>query len=106
MITLLFPCQAMFCASPETYTYTVDEDEEYLSKTFKCVAINAHKMEWIVNGSKISGHDLMESSTVHSTLHHKIPIGDSVEVVCRAWPFNRSDPYVESEPAVISVQSK
>ena len=99
-------CQAMFCASPESYTYTVGETEESLSKTFRRVAVNAHKIEWIVNGNKIVGDGRLDRSTFRSTLQYIIPVGDSIEVICRAWPQNWSDPYVEIVPAIISVQSK
>ena len=96
----------MFCASPESYTYTVGETEESLSKTFRRVAVNAHKIEWIVNGNKIVGDGRLDRSTFRSTLQYIIPVGDSIEVICRAWPQNWSDPYVEIVPAIISVQSK
>ena len=82
-----------------------DEAEGNVTKYFTCIAINAYEITWIVNGSEMHGEDRTLQSVFRSTLRYNIPIGDSIEVVCRAKPYNRNALPVDSEPAVISVQS-
>ena len=97
----------MFYASPENSTYMVGDGEEKLSVLFTCVAINVYKVDWIINGSEMGDDDhRTHQSTARSILKHAIPVGDSVEVVCRAWRHGEDDPSLESEPATISVLCK
>ena len=92
--------------SPKNLTYMADDGEENLSTTLLCIADNAYQIDWIVNDSEINDdHQHMYQSTVVSSLQFDISVGDSVEVVCRAWPSDRSN-HVDSVPAVISFQSK
>lgn len=94
-----------FSMSPKNLTYMADDGEENLSTTLLCIADNAYQIDWIVNDSEINDdHQHMYQSTVVSSLQFDISVGDSVEVVCRAWPSDRSN-HVDSVPAVISFQS-
>ena len=96
----------IFCASPENSTYMADETEGNVTKHFACIATNAYDITWIVNGSEMHGEDRTHQSIFRSTLHYEISVGESIEVFCRAKPFNRNLPSVDSETAVISVQGK
>ena len=95
-----------FWEAPDNSTYMADEAEGHVTKHFTCVAVNAYKIIWLVNGSEKQGEDRTHRSVIRSTLPYNISVGESIQVVCRAKPYNRSAPSIDSEPAVISVQSK
>ena len=85
------------------------DGEETMTKYLVCFADNAYQIDWIVNGGDINDDDddmYQYQSAVLSILQYNINVGDSVEVICRAWPHNQSYPHVDSVPAVISFQSK
>ena len=85
----------------------VGDGEEKLSVLLTCVAINVYKVDWIINGSEMDADDRRtHQSTARSILEYTIPVGDSVEVVCRAWRHGEGDQSLESEPATISVLCK
>ena len=106
--TIIFYQPTIFYASPENSTYVaVDGEEKIMTKTLICFADNAYKIDWIVNDSdKNDDHHHVYQSAVLSILQYDINVGDSVEVICRARPHNRSYPHVDSVLAVISFQSK
>ena len=83
-----------------------DETERNVTKHFTCIATNAYDVIWMVNGSEMHGEDHTHQSIFRSTLSYEISVGESIEVFCKAKPFNRNAPSVDSETAVISVQGK
>ncbi len=98
--------ETTFYASPDNSTYMSDKAEGSVIKHFTCIAVNAYDITWIVNDSVMHGEDRTLQGVLCSTLDYEISVGESIEVVCRAKPYDRNAPPVESEPAVISVQSK
>ena len=104
--TIIFYQQPIFYASPENSTYVAVDGEEKMTKTLICFANNAYQIDWIVNGSDNNDDDdHMYQSAILSILQYDISVGDSVEVICRAWSHNRSYPHVDSVLAVIFFQS-
>ena len=95
----------MFYVSPDNSTFMADEAEGSVTKHFTCIAINAYDIIWLVNGSEKQGEDRTYKSVIRSTLRYNISVGESIQVVCRA-KNNLNDTSIDSEPAVISVQSK
>jgi hypothetical protein len=98
--------ETTFCASPDNSTYMADKAEGSVTKYLTCIAVNAYDITWIVNDSEMHGEDRTLQSVFRSTLRYEISVGESIEVVCRAKPYDRNASPVDSEPAVISVQSK